>query len=94
MFLHRKFHPSACNVYTSTQEKWSNELLIRLFKNSSDPCGLIKHHVGAIMMEIAYGIKVQEKDDPWIKLCEEVVEIFSRVTQPGAFLVNMIPFGE
>ncbi|KZV96425.1 hypothetical protein EXIGLDRAFT_609205, partial [Exidia glandulosa HHB12029] len=31
-------------------------------------------------------------NDPWLALCDEAVEIFSRVTVTGAFLVDALPF--
>jgi hypothetical protein len=43
------------------------------------------------MGQIAYGIEVQRENDPWLKLADDTVAIFTRVTVPGAFLVDSIP---
>ena len=42
-------------------------------------------------MDIAYGIKVQDSDDHYISLAEEVVNRGSEAAIPGAFLVDVFP---
>jgi len=40
---------------------------------------------------ISHGYKVKEKDDPIVRLAELGGEQLSAVTEPGAFLVDLIP---
>ena len=42
-------------------------------------------------MKIGYGIAVQESDDPYISIAEEVLSSFAEVGIPGAFLVDLFP---
>jgi hypothetical protein len=42
-------------------------------------------------MKIGYGIAVQESDDPYISIAEEVLNGFSEAGVPGAFWVDLIP---
>ena len=42
-------------------------------------------------MKIGYGIEVQESDDPYISIAEEVVSAVAEVGIPGAFLVDLFP---
>ena len=42
-------------------------------------------------MKIVYGIIVQESDDPYISLAEEVLNGLAEAGIPGAFLVDMVP---
>lgn len=42
-------------------------------------------------MEVAYGIEVQEKNDPWIAIAEHALEGASVTGIPGSFMVDIIP---
>ena len=42
-------------------------------------------------MDIVYGIKVQESDDQYIALAEEILDAAVEVSIPGAFWVDLFP---
>lgn len=42
-------------------------------------------------MEVAYGIEVQEKNDPWIATAEHALEGATVTGIPGSFMVDVIP---
>ena len=42
-------------------------------------------------MKIAYGIAVQESDDPYISIAEEVLSGVAEAGIPGSFLVDLFP---
>jgi len=42
-------------------------------------------------MKIGYGISVQEFDDPYIPIAEEVLKGVAEAGIPGAFLVDLFP---
>ena len=42
-------------------------------------------------MKIGYGIAVQESDDPYISIAEEVLNGLAEAGIPGTFWVDMIP---
>lgn len=42
-------------------------------------------------MSVAYGISVQESDDPYITNAEEALMGLAEAGVPGAFLVDLIP---
>lgn len=46
---------------------------------------------GETIMSIAYGIDIQQKDDPYVKAAQEGVHPLTAATVPGAFLVDMMP---
>ena len=46
---------------------------------------------GMVIMDVAYGITVAEKDDLYIKEAQEVVQIQSVAVLPSSYLVNLIP---
>ena len=42
-------------------------------------------------MKIGYGISVQENNDPYISIAEEVLQGAAQAGIPGTFLVDLIP---
>ncbi|KAF9033182.1 cytochrome P450 [Panaeolus papilionaceus] len=60
----------------------------------SDPEGLfenVRRTAGAIILRIAYGYHVAEKDDLLVAIADDVLGYFSAGTAPGGFWVNVIP---
>ena len=51
----------------------------------------IKSTFAATIMKIGYGIVVQESDDPYISLAEEVLKGLAEAGIPGSFWVDLIP---
>ena len=45
----------------------------------------------ATVMKIAYGIDVQDNDDPYISLAEEALHGLNQAATPGAFWVDLFP---
>ena len=45
----------------------------------------------ATIMKIGYGISVQESDDPYVSIAEEVLNGVAVAGIPGSFLVDMFP---
>ena len=53
---------------------------------------IITSAFAATIMKIGYGISVQESDDPYISIAEEVLNGAAEAGIPGTFLVDMFPF--
>lgn len=49
---------------------------------------------GAEIMSMAYGIEVQEKDDPYVQMAEEALGGAAACLKTGAYLVDMFPISE
>ena len=49
---------------------------------------------GAEIMDIAYGIDVAPRDDPYIATAEHAVESISATTNAGSYLVDVLPVRE
>ena len=52
---------------------------------------IITSTFSATIMKIGYGIAVQESDDPYILIAEELLDGVAEVGIPGAFLVDLFP---
>jgi hypothetical protein len=59
-----------------------NDLAIKIMLSST---------FAATIMKIGYGITVQNSDDPYISIVEEVLNGVAEVGIPGAFLVDLFP---
>lgn len=49
---------------------------------------------GAIILKITYGHDVRENDDPLVELVDRTMDIFSQTSQPGTYLVDLVPICE
>ncbi|KIJ43724.1 hypothetical protein M422DRAFT_169557, partial [Sphaerobolus stellatus SS14] len=87
--MHNKFH-SGCGILILLINK-SRDLLRRLHKTPEEFMKHIRHTVGAIIMEIAYGITVKPEDDPYIHTAEVAVKVGVEAAVPGRFMVDIIP---
>lgn len=47
--------------------------------------------LGATVIDIAYGMKIAETNDPYISMVEEVMTGAIEVAIPGRFLVDVLP---
>ncbi|KAF8587788.1 cytochrome P450 [Ramaria rubella] len=94
--LHRKafmrnFHPTAVKEYYPIQTKWIRNLLSSLKESPEDFESHLRHHVGAVIMDVVYGIQVLAKDDPYLHTAEDAMAAFSEAATPGSFLVDLLP---
>ena len=47
---------------------------------------------GSIILSTAYGIEVQPSGDPYVKISEMGLKAMADTGNPGAFLVDSLPF--
>lgn len=47
---------------------------------------------GAAILKIAYGIKIQAENDPFLYTAERATEAISATTNAGSYLVDALPF--
>jgi hypothetical protein len=47
---------------------------------------------GAVILELGYGYEVQSRNDRKIDVARKLLQLGSRVTLPGALLINDLPF--
>ncbi|KAJ3754463.1 cytochrome P450 [Lentinula raphanica] len=89
--FYQEFNPAASKRFRPHMLAASRELLSRLLKDPENFVEHLRHMSGSVSMDIAYGMKPQEKDDPFIACSERAVAGVVRAFVPGAFLVDMIP---
>jgi hypothetical protein len=52
----------------------------------------IRRTAGGIILKLAYGYDTRENNDPFVERADSAVEQFSKSTEPGAFVVDIIPW--
>jgi hypothetical protein len=50
--------------------------------------------MGALILQLTYGYKVQETDDPFVAQADKAIADFNISGTPGAFLVDLVPICE
>ncbi|KAG6332027.1 hypothetical protein ID866_7060 [Astraeus odoratus] len=82
---------AAVGAYYDVETSHMRKFLKRVL---ADPEGLSTHirtTIGTIMLSITYGYQAKEEKDYFIELTDQVADIFTKATVPGAFLVDVIP---
>ena len=72
-------HPSVRALFSS----FSHDYILRHRCTSST--------FAATILPISYGIEVTDEDNPYVRVVERGMELFSRAFVPGAFLVETFP---
>jgi cytochrome P450 len=73
----------------------ADEIRVFLSSLSSSPENFISHirrTSGAIILKIAYGWTVEDNDDYFVKLINDVFRLSSSVQGPGKYLVDVFPW--
>ncbi|KIJ23526.1 hypothetical protein M422DRAFT_275879 [Sphaerobolus stellatus SS14] len=73
------------------QSQQCRKLLRNLLRTPQGYSKHIRHMVGAIIMEIAYGVDVKPKDDPYLKMTEVTMQAVGESAIFGSFMVDFIP---
>lgn len=53
---------------------------------------LLRRLFGETIMSVVYGIAIAEHDDPYVSLAEKATHIFGKITIPGQYPVESLPF--
>jgi len=89
--FHEYFHRNAVLKYQPIQQQAAKALLRQLLVTPDDFFHHVRHTFAAIIMNIGYGISVQESDDPYISIAEDAMQGLAEVGIPGAFWVDFLP---
>jgi cytochrome P450 len=94
--LHRKllqqsFTKSACKAYRPIQLEESQRAVRAIISKPKDWELLLRQFSQAVVLRIGFGIEVQEKDDPYVRMAIDVEEATGEGGVPGASVVDMFP---
>ncbi|PPQ96376.1 hypothetical protein CVT26_004978 [Gymnopilus dilepis] len=80
------------HLYQSRQTHFIRKTLAHLLDHNDDVLGTIRHMAGGIAISLAYGVQVQNTNDPFVEMSEIAVQSALDATIPGAFLVDVMPW--
>ncbi|KAF9466030.1 cytochrome P450 [Collybia nuda] len=89
--FHEHFHANAVLKYQPIQQREARAFLRRLLVTPETFAHHIRFTFAAMIMDICYGIKVSETNDPYISIAEEALDGITQAGIPGQFLVDLLP---
>lgn len=69
-------------------------MLLMVLRKPEDFRRHIQYAMGSIIAKIAYDYDMALENDPFVKLAEASADNFSKASQPGQWMVDMIPIRE
>lgn len=89
--LHEFLNPRAVVTFDEYQREHAYNLLSRLVESPDDFFDHVQFTVGALIMEMTYGINIATREDKYLQAVEVAMDGLKRAAVPGAFLVDTIP---
>ncbi|KAG6840387.1 hypothetical protein C0991_007048, partial [Blastosporella zonata] len=90
--FHRQFQQSVAPVHWPIQRKEAHALLRRLLYSPQDLIEHLRHNAASVIMNVTYGIHIAPKNDRYIEIAEKALAGMAEAANPGAFLVDLLPF--
>ncbi|TFK68106.1 cytochrome P450 [Pluteus cervinus] len=89
---HIALSPEAVKKYYGVQEDIASMYLNGLLDEPQKFIPLLRLAAGRIVMSVTYGLPVDTPEDLYITEAEETMEMITKATLPGAFLVDLLPW--
>ncbi|KAI1788646.1 CyP450 monooxygenase [Ganoderma leucocontextum] len=90
--FHEFFHQGAVLQYRSIHLRETRKLLSALLEEPERFLALTHRTVGGAVMDTVYGIEVVDGKNKYVAIAERGAQIFSEITTPGRFLVELFPW--
>lgn len=89
--IHQYFGKPALTQYHGIFENSAKNLLYRLYQSPEKFEELPRYALGALIIEMVYGIKTLPTNDPYITVADNVIKLIAAASAPGAYFVDFIP---
>ncbi|EIM84324.1 cytochrome P450 [Stereum hirsutum FP-91666 SS1] len=89
--FHTFLQPTPAKEYRPLEREAVLQLLLNVLHNPEGFMAHLRHMAGAIILGIAYGIKVQPHDDPYVETVEKGLQAAAAVSEPHAQLFDLLP---
>ncbi|TBU27012.1 CyP450 monooxygenase [Dichomitus squalens] len=90
--FHRFFHRGAVQEYYSIHLRECKKLLSALLDAPEDFLAHTHRVIGGSVMNTIYGIDVTGDHNKYVAIAEKGARIFSEITAPGRFIVELLPW--
>lgn len=88
----REFRASTVGRFRPVQLNAARVLIKSTLNDPESLMAHLRHAAGRVIMDIAYGIDVKEKNDHFVKIAEHALEGGIDTGVPGTYLVDIFPF--
>ncbi|KAJ8518596.1 hypothetical protein ONZ45_g4351 [Pleurotus djamor] len=88
--FHQEFHPTAAKRFHPQEIDATHTLLRNILAKPQSLHSHLRQMAGSVVLGIAYGLKVETPDNPYLQLSEEGTIPLQIATIPGAFLVDTL----
>ncbi|KAE9389422.1 cytochrome P450 [Gymnopus androsaceus JB14] len=89
--FHRQFQSSVVSAFWPTQLKEAHKLIRRMLSHPEDLINHLRFNSASTIMNVTYGIEVQDEDDHYITVAETALDGMAKAANPGAFFVDIFP---
>ncbi|EKM77775.1 hypothetical protein AGABI1DRAFT_121852 [Agaricus bisporus var. burnettii JB137-S8] len=89
--FHEYFGSKKLPQYLPVQVRHVRGFLRRLLASPEDFLSHTRHLFAALITEVAYGIEIQDHNDPYVQQIEEVIKGVGEASVPGRYLVEVFP---
>ncbi|KAG5634095.1 hypothetical protein H0H81_003423, partial [Sphagnurus paluster] len=89
--MHKHFHSTAVSQFQLHELKATHGLLRRLLEDSNDIIAQLRHMAAETIFLVAYGLPVQDRDNPYVATAERGLMHLNAAVVPGTFLVDIFP---
>ncbi|EIW55314.1 cytochrome P450 [Trametes versicolor FP-101664 SS1] len=90
--FHTFFQRSVIPEYRPVHSGQCRRFLHRLLTTPEDFMSLSRQLFGETIMSVVYGIAIAEHNDPYVSLAEKATHVFGKITIPGQYPVESLPF--
>ncbi|KAF9554263.1 cytochrome P450 [Agrocybe pediades] len=90
--LNQYFHQKKCLSYQRVQVQEARRLLLNLARSPEKFEDHLNRYSAAIILNVAHGHQVQEEDDIYLRIAQDVEYAITHCAPPGSNLVDLFPF--
>ncbi|KAJ3555329.1 hypothetical protein NM688_g2639 [Phlebia brevispora] len=92
-YIHQCLNNNAVQQYRDVQQQRVRQFLQRTLEEQDGSASIksVNYLFASIIIEVAYGIRIQGLDDPLVINIMEALETFNAIKVPGAFWVDIFP---
>ncbi|KAJ7472154.1 cytochrome P450 [Mycena latifolia] len=90
--IHKELTSNMLQKYWPLHEDESRILIKKILADPSLFLDSIRHYSGSVILRATYGYQTAPRNDKFLVLAEEVMAAFSLASQPGAWVVDFLPW--
>ncbi|KAJ7748816.1 cytochrome P450, partial [Mycena maculata] len=90
--IHKELNGNVLQRYWPLHEEESRILVKKVLQDPRLFLESIRHYAGSVILRVTYGYQTAPQNDKFLLLAEKVMAAFSLASQPGAWVVDILPW--